>query len=79
MSEQLLHCCKLGSVVQHIGGKGVPQHVGRAARGAHGCFSEGIVHHPVHKLSVKRLSARTDEERVGRRRCSYGMLSLRVR
>lgn len=55
MSEELLHGCKPGSVVKHVCGKRMAQHM-RAKTRCMGCAAERSVNHIVHQLSVKRLA-----------------------
>lgn len=51
MSEELLHSRELGTIVEHIGGKGVAEHMRAQALGmSH--TAEFAVHDIVHQLAV---------------------------
>ena len=72
VSEQALDGVEVGPVVEHVGGEGVPEHVGRTFGRRH-LSVEHAVHHAVYELVVYRAAVGPDEECVGgRQACGRG-------
>ena len=58
MSQQLLYGVKFGSVVKHVRGKCVPQHVGAfLVQSCH--FAQIFVHQPIDQLAVDWFTLRS--------------------
>lgn len=72
VAQQALHGVDVGTVVEHVGGEGVPEHVGRTFGRRH-LSVEHAVHHAVYELVVYRAAVGPNEECVGgRQACGRG-------
>lgn len=61
VAEELLDGGQLGAVVEHVGGKAVAQHMGRASAGT-GIAVEGASHYVVDELPVEGAAVGAHEE-----------------